>query len=126
MIMSADGINHSKFVSLLTGLRPHALYEARSVCEWLNECGIQCSINTTGEIAVFDELIVAVEGEWGRGISPFSLLAAAIRFFGFGGSIRSEMTGRGFIYDDCLGQLERSLRERRLLDSDGAGPRQAS
>jgi hypothetical protein len=126
MNMRADEVNHSKLISLLTGLRPHALYEASSMCDWLRECDIQCSIETTGEMAVFGELIVAVEGDWGRGISPFSVLAAAIRFFGFGDSIRSEMTGRGFVYDDFLSQLERSLAGRFSLASDDTESRWVS
>jgi hypothetical protein len=85
-----------KFIGLLKQLSPHGLYK----------------LQEPDGIVFLDESVSAVSGEWGGGISPFSLLTAAIRFYGFTDAIQSEMSGRGFMYNDLLRQLEDRLLER--------------
>ncbi len=101
-----------KFIGLLKQLSPHGLYKPCDCVQWLTECGFDCSLQEPDGIVFLDESVSSVSGEWGSGISPFSLLTAAIRFYGFADAIQSEMTGRGFMYKDLLRQLEDRLLER--------------
>lgn len=98
-----------KLIQLLKQLSPHGLYKPQDCVRWLTECGIDCSLQEPDGIFFFGESILAVNGEWGRGVSPFSILSTAIHFYGFDDSIQSEMSGRGFLYTDLLEQLEDRL-----------------
>jgi hypothetical protein len=101
-----------KLIELLKQLSPHGLYKPCDCARWLTECGFDCSLQEPDSIVFLDESVSAVSGEWGRGLSPFSLLTTAIHFYGFADSIESEMTGRGFMYSDLLRQLESCLLAR--------------
>jgi hypothetical protein len=78
--------------------------------EWLADCGFDAeTLGNRNELFVFDRVVTRVTGDWGSGVYPLHVLEAAICFYKLEDTIQSEMTGRGFMYNDLLDKLEKAI-----------------
>lgn len=101
-----DSTDKKALVRLLRQLSAHALYPVESMKQWLRDCGITTVAESpSGKLFIFDEVVEQVNGDWGRGIYPPHLLHAVLKHYGLNDTIHTEMTGRGFSYDDLIDQL---------------------
>ncbi len=118
MTTSTASVNHQTdtldnrrvLIALFRQLSAHGLYPVDSIREWLADCGFDAEIlDNRNALFVFDRVAARVTGDWGSGVSPLHVLDAAIFFYKLEDTIRSEMTGRGFMYNDLLDQLEKAI-----------------
>jgi hypothetical protein len=108
--MSDHYENRRALIGLFRELSAHGLYPVDSMREWLTDCGFSAETrNNQNELLVFDRVVTRVTGDWGNGIYPPHVLEAAICFYKLENTIQSEMTGRGFMYNDLLDQLEKAI-----------------
>jgi hypothetical protein len=100
-------------LAFLGELHSHSVYKINWLCERLESCGfhVEKVLQTKG---------ITVNGIWMRpdvselgdsGIASCAVLDTAFRVF-TGQTPRSEAIGRGFRFDDVLGQLKQSLAEK--------------
>ncbi len=102
--------NRRALIALFRQLSAHGLYPVDSMREWLADCGFNAEIlGNRNELFMFDRVVTRVAGDWGSGVHPLHVLEAAICFYKLEDTIRSEMTGRGFMYNDLLDQLEKAI-----------------
>jgi hypothetical protein len=118
VIASTQSVNHTTsnlkdrkaLIALFRELSAHGLYPLESMRKWLLDCGFNAEIhNNQNELFAFDRIIARITGDWGSGVYPLHVLEAAICFYKLEDTIRSEMTGRGFMYNDLIDQLEKAI-----------------
>jgi hypothetical protein len=102
--------NRRALIGLFRELSAHGLYPVDSMREWLSDCGFSAEVrNNQNELFAFGRAVPRVTGDWGSGVYPLHVLEAAICFYKLEDTIRSEMTGRGFMYNDLVDQLEKAI-----------------
>jgi len=102
--------NRRALIALFRQLSAHGLYPVESMRKWLLDCGFNAEIyNNQNELFAFDRIIARITGDWGSGVYPLHVLEAAICFYKLEDTIRSEMTGRGFMYNELIDQLEKAI-----------------
>jgi len=102
--------NRRALIALFRQLSAHGLYPVDSMCKWLADCGFNAEVRgNQNELFVFDRAVTRVTGDWGSGIYPLHILEAAICYYKLEDTIRSEMTGPGFMYNDLIDQLEKAI-----------------
>lgn len=107
MDSSVNDMTTKKALHKLFGsLSAHALYPVESIQQWLRDCGIEADIDPNRQgLLAFKEQIEQINGDWGRGIYPPHVLYAMLRYYDLAEVIKTDLTGRGFAYDDLVGQL---------------------
>jgi len=101
-----DSVNKEALITLLRQLSAHSLYPVASIHEWLTDCGVEVqAAPATKGLQIFGETIKEINGDWGSGIYPPHLLYAVIEHHGLNDALHTEMTGRGFAYNDLVEQL---------------------
>ena len=108
--MSDHYENRRALIGLVRELSAHGLYPVDSMRAWLTDCGFSAETrNNQIELLVFGRVITRVTGDWGDGICPRHVLEAAVCFYKLEDTIRSEMIGRGFMYNDLVDQFEKAI-----------------
>lgn len=96
-----------QFLNLLSELGSKSVYPPKFIQEKLSDCGVPVKINEIDDELLIGSVRVKVTiPEWGEpGIYPLHILAAALSDYELSDEISSNMTGRGFYFNDCLVQL---------------------